>query len=47
MHVSESDLRRVFQASLWLKGAHSLAEVLGGLALAFSTMTLSSGSSLH
>ena len=35
MHVSEAEIRRVFQVSLWLKGAHSLLEVLGGLALAF------------
>lgn len=35
MHVPETDIRRVFQVSLWLKGAHSLLEVLGGLALAF------------
>ena len=35
MHVPETELRPVFQVSLWLKGAHSLLEVLGGLALAF------------
>ena len=35
MQVQEGDIRRVFQISLWLKGAHSLLEVLGGLALAF------------
>ncbi|MBL4543958.1 MAG: DUF2127 domain-containing protein [Rhodobacteraceae bacterium] len=35
MRVPEADIRRVFKASLWLKGAHSLLEVLGGLALAF------------
>lgn len=35
MQVPESDIRRVFQVSLWLKGAHSLLEVLGGLTLAF------------
>ncbi len=35
MHVPETDIRRVFQVSLWLKGAHSLLEVLGGLALVF------------
>ena len=34
MRISETDIRRVFRASLWLKGAHSLVEVLGGLALA-------------
>ncbi|MCT8328973.1 DUF2127 domain-containing protein [Albidovulum sediminis] len=35
MRVPESEIRRVFQISLWLKGAHSLLEVLGGLALTF------------
>lgn len=35
MQISEANLRHIFQASLWLKGAHSLVEVLGGLALAF------------
>lgn len=35
MQVQESDIRRVFQISLWLKDAHSLLEVLGDLALAF------------
>lgn len=35
MRLAETDLRRVFQASLWLKGLHSLTEVVGGLALAF------------
>lgn len=35
MKITEIDIRRMFQASLWLKGAHSLAEVLGGLSLAF------------
>jgi uncharacterized membrane protein len=35
MKITESELRRVFRLSLWLKGAHSLLEVLGGLALAF------------
>lgn len=35
MRIAEADIRRVFQASLWLKGAHSLLEILGGLALAF------------
>lgn len=35
MRSSEAYIRRAFQASLWLKGAHSLLEVLGGLALAF------------
>jgi uncharacterized membrane protein len=35
MRIAEADIRRIFQASLWLKGAHSLLEVLGGLALAF------------
>ena len=34
MRIAETDIRRVFRASLWLKGAHSLVEVLGGLALA-------------
>lgn len=33
MKISEADIRRAFQASLWLKGAHSLLEVLAGLAL--------------
>jgi len=33
--IVEADIRRVFKVSLWLKGLHSLAEVLGGLALAF------------
>jgi len=31
---------RVFQASLWLKSAHSLLEVMGGLALAFVSRDL-------
>ena len=35
MRIAETDIRRVFQASLWGKGAHSLLEVLGRLALAF------------
>lgn len=35
MQVPEGDIRRVFQISLWLKAAHSLLEVLAGLALAF------------
>jgi uncharacterized membrane protein len=35
MQMPKSDIRRAFQVSLWLKGAHSLLEVLGGLALAF------------
>ncbi len=35
MRIPETDIRRVFHASLWVKGAHSLTEVLGGLALAF------------
>ncbi len=35
MHVPETDIRRVFQVSLLLKGAPSLLEVLGGLALVF------------
>lgn len=35
MRLAETDIRRVFQASLWLKGLHSLTEVVGGLALAF------------
>lgn len=35
MRIAEAEIRHVFQASLWLKGAHSLLEVLGGLALAF------------
>lgn len=35
MRIAETDIRRVFQASLWLKGLHSLTEVVGGLALAF------------
>ena len=35
MQIPESVVRQVFRASLWLKGAHSLIEVLGGLALAF------------
>jgi uncharacterized membrane protein len=34
MRIAETDIRRVFRVSLWLKGAHSLVEVLGGLALA-------------
>jgi uncharacterized membrane protein len=34
MLIPESVIRQVFRASLWLKGAHSLIEVLGGLALA-------------
>ena len=34
MWINETDIGRVFKASLWLKGAHSLLEVLGGLALA-------------
>lgn len=29
----EETLRRLFQASLWLKAAHSLTEVAGGLLL--------------
>ncbi len=33
--IAEADIRRVFHVSLWLKGLHSLAEVLGGLALVF------------
>lgn len=35
MHVPETDIRRVYQVRLWLKGAHSLVKGLGGLALAF------------
>jgi len=35
VRIAEADIRRVFQASLWLKGLHSLTEVLSGLALAF------------
>ena len=34
MRIAETDIRRLFRASLWLKGAHSLVEVLSGLALA-------------
>ena len=34
MRIPETDIRRLFRASLWLKGAHSLVEVLSGLALA-------------
>ena len=30
MRVAEADIGRVFQASLWLKGMHSLAEVIAG-----------------
>lgn len=33
--VPEAVLRRIFRVSLYLKGAHSLLEVLGGLALEF------------
>lgn len=33
--IAEADIRRIFHVSLWLKGLHSLAEVLGGLALVF------------
>lgn len=35
MRIAEADIRRVFRISLWLKGIHSLAEILGGLALVF------------
>ncbi len=35
MRIVEADIRCVFQVSLLLRGLHSLAEVLGGLALAF------------
>lgn len=35
MRVPEANIRRVLEANLWLKGAHSLLEVLGGHALAF------------
>jgi uncharacterized membrane protein len=35
MSIREADIRRVFRISLWLKGAHSVLEVLGGLALVF------------
>lgn len=31
--LRERDLRRLFRASLWLKGAHSMIEVAGGLLL--------------
>ncbi len=34
MLLPEPLVRSLFRASLWLKGAHSLIEVLGGLALA-------------
>ncbi|MFN3847622.1 MAG: DUF2127 domain-containing protein [Paracoccaceae bacterium] len=40
MRISEKSIRRVFHASLWVKGAHSLTEVLGGLALVFLTHDL-------
>lgn len=40
MRIAETDIRRIFQASLWLKGAHSLIEVLGGLALVFASHDL-------
>ncbi len=35
MRITEVGIRRVFRVSLWLKGLHSLVEVLGGLALVF------------
>lgn len=35
MRIAEDDIRRVFRVSLWLKGLHSLTEVLSGLALVF------------
>ncbi len=34
MNVTEARIRRIFRLGLWLKGAHSLLEVAGGLALA-------------
>ena len=35
MRLTQTDIRRIFHASLWVKGGHGLTEVLGGLALAF------------
>ncbi|MBC7144653.1 MAG: hypothetical protein H5U24_04525 [Thioclava marina] len=35
MRVTETTIRHVFRLGHWLKGGHSLLEVLGGLALAF------------
>jgi uncharacterized membrane protein len=35
MRIAEADIRRVFHVGLWLKAAHSLLEVAGGLALVF------------
>ena len=37
MRIPEADLRRAFHVGLWLKAAHSLLEVLSGLALVFVT----------
>lgn len=31
--ISENSVRKVFRLSLWLKGAHSLIEVIGGILL--------------
>jgi uncharacterized membrane protein len=44
MRIAESDIRRVFQVSLWLKGLHSLAEVLGGLSSFAKLSALGKGS---
>lgn len=34
MRINETNIRGVFRASLWLKGAHSVLEVFSGLTLA-------------
>lgn len=37
MRIPEADIRQIFRLGLWVKGAHSLVEVLGGLALLLVT----------